>query len=119
MSKRINIYISSSGENLKSETEELRNFIDRLGDDLVDSYDVVISSLPLDGDGFREKIRIFIGSSITEFEEERSKLERFIHQLRNILVGNSIGLWPDPENCEAEDTAMSPTRKQDDFNQLI
>ena len=36
MSKKINIYINSSGEDLKSETTELRNFVNKLGDDLSD-----------------------------------------------------------------------------------
>lgn len=68
---------------------------------------------------YKRKTHIFLGSSITEFEEERQILADYIFGLRDILEDNDISIEPIPEMCEFEDTAMSPTRKQDDFNELI
>lgn len=67
----------------------------------------------------KRKIHFFLGSSITEFKEERQNLADFVFYLRDILEDNDIGIEPIPDMCEFEDTAMSPTRKQDDFNHLI
>ena len=67
-----------------------------------------------------KKIRIFIGSSINEFQEERQDLADYIYFLRGILEANNISIGPIPELCEFEDTAVSSNkRKQDDFNELI
>ena len=56
MSKKINIYINSSGEDLKSEATELRNFVNKLGDDLSErGYDVMIRPLPMKAEQFREE----------------------------------------------------------------
>ena len=67
-----------------------------------------------------KKIRIFIGSSINEFQEERQDLADYIYFLRGILEANNSSIGPIPELCEFEDTALSSNkRKQDDFNELI
>lgn len=67
----------------------------------------------------KQEVHIFIGSSITEFKDDRQVLADYIYCMRDILEDNHISIVTIPEMCEFVDTAMSPTRKQDDFNQRI
>ena len=66
----------------------------------------------------QKKIYIFIGSSITEFKEERMELENFIHRLSNDFE-DRYNTRIIPVVCEAFDTAMALTRKQDEYNEAI
>ena len=64
------------------------------------------------------KIKIFIGSSIVEFKNERQELENFIHNLSNDFI-NKYEIMIIPFTCEAADNAMARTRKQDEYNKQI
>ena len=66
----------------------------------------------------QKKIYIFIGSSITEFAAERMELENFIHRLSNDFE-DKYNTRIIPVVCEAFDTAMALTRKQDEYNEAI
>ena len=66
----------------------------------------------------QKKIYIFIGSSITEFAAERMELENFIHRLSNDFE-DRYNTRIIPVVCEAFDTAMALTRKQDEYNEAI
>ena len=64
------------------------------------------------------KIKIFIGSSIVEFKNERQELENFIHNLSNDFI-DKYEIMIIPFTCEAADNAMAITRKQDEYNKQI
>ena len=64
------------------------------------------------------KIKIFIGSSIVEFKNERQDLENFIHNLSNDFI-DKYEIMIIPFTCEATDNAMAITRKQDEYNKQI
>jgi len=65
-----------------------------------------------------KKIKIFVGSSIVEFEEERKDLELFIRRISDSFEDNyEIKLAP--YFCENVDDAMSKERLQNEYNKLI
>lgn len=64
------------------------------------------------------KIKIFIGSSIVEFKNERQELENFIHKLSNDFI-DKYEIMIIPFTCETADNAMARTRKQDEYNKQI
>ncbi|MGN1104259.1 MAG: tetratricopeptide repeat protein [Candidatus Coproplasma sp.] len=66
----------------------------------------------------RKKIKIFIGSSITEFEGERKDLEIFIRRISDDFE-DTYDIKLQPQLCEGEDTAMTEKRKQEVFNDLV
>ncbi len=66
----------------------------------------------------KKKIKIFIGSSITEFEGERKDLELFMRRISDDFE-DTYDIKLQPLLCEDEDTAMTKERKQDVFNNLV
>ena len=66
----------------------------------------------------KQTIKIFIGSSITEFEEERKDLEIFIRRISDYFE-DTYDIKLKPLLCEGEDAAMSDKRKQEVFNDLV
>ncbi len=62
-------------------------------------------------------IKLFLASSITEFEMERYKLSDFINSLNQIYHDRGIffELW----KCEDHSKALSSGRKQEEYNQKI
>ena len=67
---------------------------------------------------WKQTIKIFIGSSITEFEEERKELEIFIRRISDYFE-DTYDIKLKPLLCEGEDAAMSDKRKQEVFNDLV
>ena len=66
----------------------------------------------------KKEIRIFLASSITEFAIERDKLELFIRNISDDFE-DTYNIKIRPYRCENIDPAMSKTRKQDVYNELI
>ena len=63
-------------------------------------------------------IKIFIGSSIKEFERERESIENFIYRIsRNFEKSYKISV--EPLLCETFDDAYSQIRKQEEYNEKV
>jgi hypothetical protein len=58
-------------------------------------------------------LKIFLASSIVEFEDDRLSLKNFIRQMENILIDHDIRL--NMFRCEYADNALADERKQNDF----
>ncbi len=66
----------------------------------------------------KKNIKIFLGSSIVEFELERLKIENFIYRLsRNFEKNYNLSI--DPILCENMDDAYSVIRKQNIINKIV
>ena len=63
------------------------------------------------------RIKIFLASSIVEFEHERHALKNFCRQLENALIDCDIYLRMFV--CEYADNAVAAGRKQDEFSHEI
>ena len=64
-----------------------------------------------------KRIKIFLASSIKEFENERLALKNFNRQMENALIDHGISLRMFV--CEYADNAIADGRKQDDFSREI
>ena len=62
-------------------------------------------------------VKIFLASSIVEFEQERDKLAARIRGMNNALIKN--GVYLELQLCEDWTHAWSQGRKQEEFNDLI
>ena len=62
-------------------------------------------------------IKIFLASSIVEFDRERDELQTYIARLNNEYI--SRGIYFDLEVCENVSNAFAATRKQDEYNDII
>ena len=62
-------------------------------------------------------IKIFLASSIVEFESERQQMASYINNLNNIYVRR--GVYFELLICENLSTAMDRERKQDEYNRFI
>ena len=58
-------------------------------------------------------LKIFLASSIVEFEDDRKSLKNFIRQMENILIDYDIFLRM--FICEYADNAVADERKQNEF----
>ena len=66
----------------------------------------------------KKTIKIFLASSITEFEKERNELEVFIRRISDIYEDNyDISL--NPISCEAIDPYITDSRTQDIINETL
>lgn len=65
----------------------------------------------------KSEIKIFLASSINEFENERNKIGDLVRKMQNELLekGIRINLF----ECEFEDNAMVKGRKQEQYNQKL
>ena len=63
------------------------------------------------------EIKIFLASSINEFEKERNKIGDLVRRMQDELLekGIRINLF----ECEFEDNAMVKGRKQEQYNQKL
>ena len=68
-------------------------------------------------------IKIFIGSSIDELQDERNKLDLFLTKLGKRLcekyVDRGLYINIEPVRCEDVDPAIKGDRKQDEYNDLL
>ncbi len=62
-------------------------------------------------------IKIFLASSLTEFEKERLELGDFVRHLNNDYIHR--GVYFELTKCEDFSDALAPIRKQDEFNKAI
>jgi hypothetical protein len=58
-------------------------------------------------------LKIFLASSIVEFEDDRLSLKNFIRQMENILIDHDFRL--NMFRCEYADNALADERKQNEF----
>ena len=64
-----------------------------------------------------KQIKIFLASSIVEFDHERDELQTYITRLNKEYI--SRGIYFDLEVCENVSNAFVATRKQDEYNDII
>ena len=64
-----------------------------------------------------KEIKIFLASSIVEFDHDRKELESYMNRLNAEYVKR--GIWLNLEICENLSNAVALGRKQDDFNEVI
>lgn len=62
-------------------------------------------------------IKIFLASSIVEFDRERVELQTYIARLNKEYIPR--GIYFDLEVCENVTNALAVTRKQDEYNDII
>lgn len=68
---------------------------------------------------YKKIVKIFIGSSLDEFREERRDIENFIYHISSNIFEETYDIKVKPLLCENEDTVMTEERKQDVFNNLV
>ena len=66
----------------------------------------------------KKKIKIFLGSSIVEFERERQEIANFIYRLSDDFE-ERYDIQVKPLLCEDFDEAYSKIRKQEEYNEKI
>jgi len=64
-----------------------------------------------------KRIKIFLASSITEFEEERLELKDFVRRQEDVLIDNNIRIRL--FMCEYADNTIAIGRKQGEYNAEI
>ncbi len=64
-----------------------------------------------------KEIKIFLASSIVEFDRERDELQTYITRLNKEYMPR--GIYFDLEVCENVSNALAATRKQDEYNDII
>lgn len=62
-------------------------------------------------------IKIFLASSVVEFEKERQELGKFVRSLNDIYIKR--GLYFELNLCEDLSNAVDKERKQNEYNKLI
>lgn len=62
-------------------------------------------------------IKIFLASSVVEFQKERQELMAFVNRLNNICVKK--GVYFELEICEGLSNAVAAKRKQNEYNEYI
>ncbi len=66
----------------------------------------------------QKTIKVFLGSSITEFKNERADIENFIYRLSREFEKN-YNVSVDPLLCESFDDAYTKIRKQEEYNEKV